>query len=149
MRNSRYLSEEQVSRLLELYDSGATLSHIAREIGCAVETVAYQVKKSGRQSAKERILASEKTYRKKTSQGYITLMTRYFDVNGKRRYRELLEHRAVMASHLGRDLLPGETIHHRNGVRTDNRIENLELRVGQHGNGATHCPHCGEKINGR
>lgn len=41
----------------------------------------------------------------------------------------VLHHRYVMEQKIGRSLISGETVHHKNGVRTDNSPENLELWV--------------------
>lgn len=58
--------------------------------------------------------------------GYRILM-----INGIR----ILEHKYIMSKKLGRPLMKNESVHHKNGMRNDNRLENLELWSSSHPSG--------------
>jgi hypothetical protein len=68
--------------------------------------------------------------RTKTKYGYIKIFN--LDHPNSDRAGYVLEHVYIMQQHLGRPLEKGEKIHHKNGVRDDNRIENLELWIKGH-----------------
>lgn len=66
-----------------------------------------------------------RTEKRKTQRGYIEIYSPNHPFKSVR--NGVLEHRLVMEKHIGRFLEKSEVVHHKNGIRDDNRIENLEL----------------------
>jgi hypothetical protein len=66
------------------------------------------------------------TGRKRTPSGYVTLCIKTHP-NSDVVHGYIFEHRIVMEMKLGRYLLPNEIVHHKNHIKHDNRLENLEV----------------------
>lgn len=84
----------------------------------------------------------------KNPQGYIRVWVKrpsgeYRTTNNRRKPGNyILEHRLAMQKHLGRILNRTEIIHHKNGIKDDNRIENLEVVTLSTHRGKVCCPKC-------
>ena len=76
----------------------------------------------------------------RTKEGYIVVLTGITSL-GHSRYTK--EHRLLMEKKLGRKLHSWEIVHHKNGIRDDNRIENLEIVLRSTHFRNVHCPKCG------
>ena len=120
---------------------GSTALHILSQAGVSVRRKGYRIfgQKRGAESPGWR------GGRNKTPGGYILLLVGDHPSASKKGY--ILEHRLVMERKLGRYLLPNETVHHLNGIRDDNRPENLELWGNRHPKGQRvhvrqHCLTC-------
>lgn len=70
-------------------------------------------------------------------QGYVRRRVENHPFSDKRGY--VSEHRLVMEAHIKRFLKPDEVVHHINGIRDDNRIENLEIYTDQKRHASSHA----------
>lgn len=73
---------------------------------------------------KKKLIANEGDIRV-DERGYVSVKCTGHPHSDK--YGWVREHIKVVCDEIGRPLNPGENIHHINGVRNDNRLENLEL----------------------
>ncbi len=149
-RPKREQNPEQLQRAVTLAAKGLSQTAIAKQMGVCQGTVSGWLRIQGIDRSGSwrgpKSGASWKGGRSRTPYGYIQVTLSpgdpFMTMAQSRGY--VLEHRLVMARQLGRPLLPSESVHHINGIKDDNRPENLELRIGKHGTGvAMVCADCG------
>ncbi|MEM3041212.1 MAG: HNH endonuclease signature motif containing protein [Nitrososphaerota archaeon] len=80
----------------------------------------------------------------KGKDGYVRILVPDWPSATKDGY--VLEHRYVMEKALGRILKENEQIHHKNGIKDDNRLENLEILIKKTHMGRVNCPYCGKEF---
>ena len=118
--------------LLRLYQELGSVSAVARHFGLTPSAMRWHYKRHGIET--KRGYKSPKNVRYYGEEHYNWKGGTYESGGYRRIYAPdhpnnaggyVLEHRLVVEKHLGRYLYPTEVVHHINGDKLDNRLENL------------------------
>lgn len=139
-------TKEMQKEICELYLNSFSQVEIADRFKIDQTTVSRLLISNGIRIRKRNQYPKYKGGRTQHHEGYILIWMEPDDLLKAMRPRNgyVGEHRLVMARHLGRVLTSEETVHHINGNKEDNRLENLQLHRGRHGTGVKlQCVDCG------
>jgi DNA-binding CsgD family transcriptional regulator len=140
--HAEYWPPERVGWLRAQYEADRSTADIARELGLAPRTIRFKLRELGImplvRGPKGPAHHSWTGGRRVRESGYVEVKLPDDDpmVSMRTASGYILEHRLVMARILGRPLLPDETPHHKNLIRSDNTPGNLELWVTSQPSGA-------------
>lgn len=142
----RFKSIKECVAVADAYATGLSAKELAKQFDCSAPTAINAIKRAGSAINSTGHPRELKEGRYLAPGGYVYVIGceedyKYCAITVD---RYLLEHRLVMGRALGRKLTPKETVHHINGKKRDNRLENLQLRQGNHGAGIVmRCNACG------
>lgn len=149
-KRHRSFTDNEVAEMARMWQEGMSQAAIGRKFG-AHQVIVSRVLKGAGYVPKPRQQVGDshglwRGGRTVSGDGYVLVWVppdhRFADMRTRVGY--IPEHRLVMAEALGRPLERSETVHHKNGDRQDNRLANLQLRQGKHGNGIVmRCKDCG------
>lgn len=145
-----FWTDARLATLASLHGAGRSQAYIAKEFGVSQSTIGVRLREMGLidPSPRPRGAANPcwRGGRHVSTYGYVLVDPTEDDLQylPARRTRYVQEHRLVMARSLGRPLRRTESVHHIDGDRSNNALENLQLRQGQHGAGVVMtCNQCG------
>lgn len=121
MSNKKCISKDELQQRL---DSGESLRQIAKSIGVTHQTLCWHRDNWGLERIRKCFT------RKPSSTGRFTDQWGYVMIRTSNRAGALAytpEHILVAEESLGRKLLPTEVVHHINGIKNDNRAENIHV----------------------
>ncbi len=128
--------------LEEDYKELGSQSAVAEKYGCSQSAVHLQMKNAGLKTPPRNHWGEKNPKwrggRRIDSDGYVQIYTP--DHPNRTVRNEVPEHRLIIEKHLGRYLKPEEVMHHKNGIKDDNRIENLELHDSNGSHAKLHLP---------
>jgi hypothetical protein len=141
-------SNTQEKTIIEMRQAGKSQQKIGSALGFSQCTISRVLRKSG-MPTKLRLQGKEHPAWRggllKANgyiQEYVSMNDPMYSMANSQGY--CAQHRLVVARAFGRPLSEHESVHHVNGSKTDNRLENLQLRQGKHGTGIVmRCGCCG------
>lgn len=142
-------TDHLLDKIVEQHALGLSQVQIARVCGVSQSVVSRICRKNGINPNKYEAPSGVdspgwKGGRTITDQGYVLVNPSGRFPTMQNRMGYIPEHRFVMAQYMERPLYDWETVHHIDGNKQNNELENLQLRIGKHGKYEAYvCMDCG------
>lgn len=152
INRTRKWTDAQIQQICDFYEKGWTQAQLARRFHTTQTRISKLLIGAGVQPRKKWARLEDhgswKGGRHILAGGYVGILLDRSDplFCMARANHYVPEHRLVLARSLNRPLTKRESVHHINGNKQDNRLENLQLRQGKHGSGMiSRCADCGSR----